>query len=285
MKKSSIIVHILLFIVIIGNAGCGSMFKSIGRNVVAGANSNADTLTMKFISGLRTELENPKTQKVLQRLLDSIVINLSDVSRPRIKGIVNDVFNHKIILWSDSLVEALTGGHLNSNIANLQHSLIGKSKDDILSIQAATKDLLEEILSNETNKKLGNLRDQVLGPKTDTAISLIVEHASAKIANQIKATNNNVKEDISILGKWGAFLLLLLGIIAVIVITMIWWNKRRYKLMTTLLAKQIHNISNQGVYDNVTSKIKNEAITTGLEPHLRKILNANGLIGNPNWNK
>ena len=37
--------------------------------------------------------------------------------------------------------------------------------------------------------------------------------------------------------------------------------------------------------DTVTAKIKDEAVSSGLEPDLRKILQENGLIGDSNWDK
>ena len=55
--------------------------------------------------------------------------------------------------------------------------------------------------------------------------------------------------------------------------------------MVALLTKQIHDIPDQQVYDTVTARIKNEAVTAGLEPTLRKVLKENGLINTEAWKK
>jgi len=273
---------LFLFSIII--TGCGSGEKNLGKNFTAGVSMEADTLSSNLIKGFRDELANPKTQKVITGLLDSIINNLGDTAEPKIKGIVATVINHKIILWSDSIVEVLTGKQVLKNVAALQHTFVGQTKTDVIQIEASFKQLLDNVLSAETDTKLGKIRDELLGAKTDSAISQIADHAALKVVNQIKYNlNPAVKNDVSYVGKYGGYLLLLTGGIATAIIFIIWWNKRRYLQMVTLLTKHIHNIPDQATYDRITGKIQDEAITTGLEPHLRKLLTANGLIGNPHW--
>lgn len=269
---------------IILSTGCGSGVKNLGKNFTAGVNSEADTLTMNLVKGFREELANPKTKKVITSLLDSIINNLADTAEPKINGIVTTVVNHKIILWSDSIVEALTGKQLLKNVGALQNTMVGETKTDVMQIEASFKELVNDLLSAETDAKLGKMRDELLGAKTDSAISRIVDHATLKVVNQIKYNlNPTLNGDVSNIGKYGGYLLLLTGAVAAVIIFIIWWNKRRYLQMVTLLTKHIHNIPDQGTYDKITGKIQDEAITAGLEPYLRKILTANGLIGNPNW--
>ncbi|HWJ26121.1 MAG TPA: hypothetical protein VNS32_06235, partial [Flavisolibacter sp.] len=72
------------------------------------------------------------------------------------------------------------------------------------------------------------------------------------------------------------------GIIAVIIIFIIWRLKEKYAKMTTLIASEIHAMPNQKEYDALTSRIKNKAMTAGVEPTLRKVLEDNGLLGKEN---
>jgi len=272
---------LLLFVFLV--AGCGSALKNMSNDAVLGLSENASTLTKNLTKGITDQLADPATKKHITNLLDSIVISLDSTLEPRISKLETNVLNHKVVLFSDSLIEALTGNQLKLNVGALQKELVGKSADDIIKIRDSFKGLLDDVLSDDTNNRIGKLRDQLLGAKTDSAISRIIDHATTKVTNQIDKLNATAKGDISYIGKYGGYLLLLLGGIAAIIIFIVWWNKRRYLQMTTLLAKQIHNIPDQKVYDKVTAKIKDEAISSGLEPHLRKILNANGLIGNANW--
>jgi hypothetical protein len=301
---------VFLFLITLAS-GCG-MFKGIGRNVVDGASEKTDALVQNAVKGLGNGLDDPKTKKQIAHFADSIITALNNSLTPKVKRLIDTAINHRIILWADSLVEALTGDKLQLNVKNLQTSLVGKSKEDILEIRNAFQTLIEEILSDKTNSKLGKLRDnllgaktdsaisklrdnllgaktdsavgklrdELLGAKTDSAISKIVDHAAQKFVDRV---NPALQNDVSFVSKHATALLLTLGGIAAAIIALIWYNKRRYERMVALLTKQIHNIPDQQVYDHVTSKIKDEAITAGLEPGLRKILQANGLTGDTDW--
>jgi hypothetical protein len=106
------------------------------------------------------------------------------------------------------------------------------------------------------------------------------------IANRYKSDlEPAVKEDVSFLSKHASSLLLTLGGIAAAIIFFVWWNKRKYLKMVTVLTKHINDIPDKQVYNLVTSRIKDEAITTGIEPQLRKVLDRNGLLGKDAWEK
>jgi hypothetical protein len=266
-------------------SGCASLVRDSGKNFATGFNQRADTLSRTVIKGITEQLSDPATKKRVIGLLDSIVVSLDNTIEPRVQGMMGNVLNHKVLLWSDSLVEVLSGKHLRLNMRALQYEMVGRTKEDILQIRNSFKAFLDDMLSDNTVQKFGKFRDEMLGPKTDSAISRIVDHATAKVINQINyRLNPTFKQDVSYLGKYGAYFLAGTGAIAVIIILVVWWSKRRYANMVTLLAKHIHNIPDQKVYDKVTGRIKDEAISTGLEPYLRKILTANGLIGKSNWN-
>jgi hypothetical protein len=265
-------------------AGCGSMFKNMGSDVVGGASSKMDTLSRNMVRGVIEELSDPRTKKQVAHFADSIITAINNSLNPKIKGMMDTVFNHKILLWTDSLVEVVSGKKLQLNMKNLQYTLVGKTKTDILEIRNSFKDLFEQILSDSTNTKLGKMRDEMLGAKTDSAISKIVDHATQKFMGRFNTDlNPTIKEDVSFISRHGLALLIALGVIAAAIILLVWWRKSRYQKMVTMLTKHINKIPDQQVYDKVTSSIKDEAISTGLEPDLRKILQANGLLNNPNW--
>jgi hypothetical protein len=289
----------LLYLTLIFSAPGCSFVKTLGHNAINGA---ADGL------------DDPKNKQKVVQFANSLVDALNESLKPKALALENTLVNQRIIKWTDSLVEAISGKKIQANSQALQKILVGKTKGDILEIRNSIQSLIDDLLSGRTNYKLGlirdnllgpktyngignirdeilgpktvlavgNLRDQLLGAKTDTAISHIVDNAAKKFVDRV---NPALQGDISFVSKNATWLLITMGAIALVIIGFVWWNKTRYERMVTLLTKHINNIPNQGIYDSVTSKIKNDAVDAGLEPRLRKILSANGLTGDTNWKK
>lgn len=271
-----------LLIISIFTQSCS--FEKIGKNLGNGLGSTTDTLGQNLIAGIRDELAKPETRLKISGLLDSLVSSLADTLNPKLAGIRDNLLNHKTIIWVDSIVEALTGNQLKVNMDSIQATMVGKTKTDVFQMRNAFRELLEEILSDSTKGKIGAMRDELLGAKTDSAINKIVDHAMATIAARYKTDlNPQVKGDVSFITKNAETLLLSLGGIAVVIVLLVWRSRRKYLQMVTLLSKQINQIPDQKVYDYVTSKIKDEAISTGLEPDLRSLLNKNGMLGDDSW--
>lgn len=275
-------VSCVLIIILIFTQSCS--FEKMGRNLGNGVAGSTDTLGHNLVAGIRDELAKPETRLKLSKLLDSLVSSVADTLNPKLSGIRDSLLNHKTLLWVDSLVEALTGRQLKLNIDSIQVTLMGKTKTDVLQIRNAFRELLEEMLSDSTKGKIGAMRDELLGAKTDSAINRIVDHAMTTIASRYKTDlNPQVKGDVSFISKNAEGLLITLGAIAVLIILLVWRNKRKYVQMVALLSKHIYQIPDRQVYDNVTSKIKDEAISAGLEPDLRNLLNKNGMLGSDSW--
>ncbi|HEY2582908.1 MAG TPA: hypothetical protein VGI43_13930 [Mucilaginibacter sp.] len=277
--------YCIFLVLIILTSGCGNMFKNAGSDVVAGASTKTDSLSRNLIKGMVDELNDPQTKKKITLFADSMITAINNSLAPKVKGLEDSLLDHKVLLWADSMVETLTGKKLQLNVKNLQAIMVGKTKSDVLEIRNSFKDLFDHILSDSTNVKLGKVRDQMLGPKTDSAISQIVDHATKTFMDRYKSDlNPTVKSDVSFIVQHAIVLIIIIGVLAAAIILLVWWNKIRYQKMVTMLTKHINAIPDQQIYDKVTSDIKDEAISNGLEPDLRKILQANGLLGNKNWN-
>jgi hypothetical protein len=252
---------------------------------VGGASTKSDSLSRALVRGMIEELDDPQTKKKLAHFADSMITAINNSLAPKVKGMEDSLLNHKVLAFADSMVETLTGKKLQLNMKNLQAIMVGKTKLDVLELRNSFKELFNELLSDSTNRKIGKMRDQMLGPKTDSAISLIVDHATQKFMERFNTDlNPAIKEDVSFISKHGLAMLLALGVIAAAIISLVWWNKIRYQRMVTMLTKHINKIPDQQVYDKVTSSIHDDAVSTGLEPGLRKILFDNGLLGNRSWN-
>jgi len=284
------------FMVLAILTGClpGCSFQKMGSDLGKGVASQTDSMGRGLVGGIRDELADPATQQKISRLLDSLVNSLTSSLSTKVSTIEDSILNKKILHWADSLVEALTGNQLRLNVEKVQAALVGKTKQDVLEMRDAFRKLLNEILSDNTKSKLGKFRDELLGSKTnaaitkivDSAVTHIVDSALVKLSDRLrKDINPQVKSDISFIQKNAIWLLVTLGLITLAIVSLVWLNRRKYLRMVTILSKHIHDIPNQQVYDLVTSNIKKDTVATGLEPDLRNILQKNGLIGPGSWNR
>jgi hypothetical protein len=269
-------------------------FEKIGSDLGKGVSSKTDTIGQTLIAGVMNELTSPVVRKKVSLFLDSILTNLTDSLTVRTGTLEDRLLNHKVQLWADSLVETLTGNHLKMNMDSVQGVLVGKTKRDVLQMRDGFSRLLSEVLSDNTKNKLGLMRDELLGPKTttalariiDTAVTHIVDSAMLRISDRLRTDiNPQLTQDISFVHRNATWLLITLGAIAAVIIFIIWQNRKKYLRMVAIIAKQIHDIPDQHIYDQVTAKIKQDSIATGLEPDLRDLLQKNGLIGDTSYKK
>jgi hypothetical protein len=266
--------------------------EKMGSSAGKGVASQSDSIGTGLVRGAVNELTDPQTQKKIRQFLDSIISSLTDTLTYKTMAMRDSLINRKILIWADSLTEALTGNQLRLNIEKIQLALIGKTKADVMDMKKAFNDLLNQILSQDTRGKLGSFRDELLGDKTnqaitkiaDTLVSHIVDSAIVKLSYRYKKDINPLIEgDIGFINKNAKSLLVTLGAIACAIILLVWRSRVRYLRLTTLLTKQINAIPDQGVYDRVTTNIKDDALTAGLEGQLRDLLQKNGLLGNEAW--
>jgi len=269
-------------------------FEKIGSDLGKGVSSKTDTIGQTLIAGVMNELSSPVVRKKVSLFLDSILTNLTDSLTLRTATMEDRLLNHKVLVWADSLVETLTGNHLRMNLDSIQGVFVGKTKRDVLQMKDGFSRLLAEVLSDNTKNRLGLMRDELLGSKTttalariiDTAVTHIVDSSMRKISDRLRTDiNPQLTQDISFVHRNATWLLITLGAIAAVIIFLIWQNRKKYLRMVAIIAKQIHDIPDQHIYDEVTAKIKQDSVATGLEPDLRDLLQKNGLIGDTSYKK
>ncbi|MEO5888649.1 MAG: hypothetical protein ABIQ31_00290 [Ferruginibacter sp.] len=280
----------------------GCSFEKIGRNTAKGLMSSVspavDSIARNLINTIRTELTKEPSRQELAKFIDSLLAPAFLGIRNTIGSSRDSILNHQTLVWADSVLQTLTGERLNANLLALQASVVGKTKADIFEIERSVDQLVLKIvagaLSDSNRVKIGAFRDELLGPKTNSAIGLIIDSAVTHIVDSAVLRLSQrlrsdidpfLRDDVSFIRKNAILLLSSLAALAAIIITLIWLNRRKYLRMVAMLAKQIHDIPNKEVYDEVTAKIKNEAVTAGLEPALRGVLIENGLISSDAWKK
>ena len=290
MKKISAVPFIFLYLLISLTYGCS--FQKMGASAAKGVSSQSDSIGNALVRGAMNQLTDPYTQKKLRQFLDSIISSATDTLTYKTTAMRDSLINRKLIIWADSLLEAVTGNQMRLNMEKIQLALIGKTKSDVLDMKYAFRDLLNQVLSVDTRSKLSGFRDELLGDKTnraftkiaDSLVSHIVDSAIVRLAYRYRTDlSPEFRTDIGFINKNAKSLLILMGAIACIIIFLVWRSRVRYLKLTTLLTKHINGIPDQNIYDTVTANIKNDALTIGLEGQLRDLLAKNGLLGTDDW--
>lgn len=277
--KSLLPVILLIFII----SGCAS-FEKVGKNLGKGVASESEQIGANLILGIRNELTDSVTRIRISGFLDSLITSVVDSTGKRIVKSSDSIFFHKIIPWADSIVVTLLGPKVQADLEKLQYTLVGKTKEDVFEMKAALQQLIVFALSDSTQGRIGMLRDELLGAKTDTAVARIVESAMTQIINRYnKDLNPVIKGDISFVTKNAKELLLLTGVVALGIILAVWLSRRKYLKLVAVLSKHINEIPDQKIFDQITSNIKKETVPGLLEPTLRKVLEKNGMLGSESW--
>ena len=270
----------------------GCSLEKLGSSAGQGLASKSDTIGSNVVHGALMELTDPANQLRLKRFIDSLVASMGDTLIGKVAVLDDSLFSQKTIQWADSLVEALTGQQIQLNVKKIQLALIGKTKTDVAEIKKTFSDLLNQILSTDTKGRLISLRDALLGDSTNKAItnitdsfvSHLVDTAMVKLSRRYESDlDPALHKDIGFIARNATGLLVTLGAIAALIILLVWWSRRKFLRLTTLLTKHINAIPDQRVYDTVTTNIKSDAMTAGLEGDLRNLLAKNGLLGEAGW--
>lgn len=263
--------------------------QEIGKNVVLGAgNGLADTAF----------------QLQLHFLLDSLVKAAGARGGEAVSAIMDSLLTDRWSVFTKQLVEDATGRQLKANIAALTSDLqqtvktmLGQEYREQLRLLVATamteitNDRLrlaaagvrEELSGEALRNNLSLMGAALLNEKTNAAVKAIVDTAMLTIAYRMRHdVKDAVGENASFIERYAGRLLLLLGVIAIVIIFIIWRMKQKYARMTTVLASQIYAIPDQKAYDDLTTRIKEKATIAGVEPTLRKMLVENGLLGKEN---
>ena len=114
------------------------------------------------------------------------------------------------------------------------------------------------------------------------SVNHVIDSSMKLIALRLRNDINPIlKEDTSFIQKHGMQLLIALAVLSAAIIILVWRNRQKYLRMLMIVTKHVHDIPDQNIYDEVTSQIKRDTITAGIEPDLRALLAKNGLISNP----
>ena len=276
-------------------------FQKIGRDTGKGFNENTESIARNLMAGLNRGVSDSAFKQNLYQLVDSLVGTAGGSASKSVRLLMDSLLSDRLILYTRRMVEEATGKKLKANIdaitSDLQLSVSNMLGPDTRErvrllvatalqeatgekLQLAVARLRDEMTGQQLRNNISALRDSLLNDRTNAAIKSIVDTAMVAIAYRMKHdVNPSLQDNLSFIQRNATTLLITLGVMALIIIIVIWRLKQKYAKMTTVLASQIHGIPDQQAYDNLTYNIKGKATIAGVEPALRKVLAGNGLLG------
>ncbi|HZH37106.1 MAG TPA: hypothetical protein VEX65_07525 [Flavisolibacter sp.] len=276
-------------------------FQKIGRDTTKGISQNTEAIGRNLITGVNSGLGDSAFKANLYQLVDSLTTTAGGGMNRSVQMLVDSLLNDRWIYFTRNLVEEATGQRLRSNVAALSGDLeisvakllgpatiervrllIATAMNEALSekLQLTAAGLRESMTGEPLRNNIAALRDSLLNDKTNAAIKAIVDTAMLTIAYRMKNDiNPSLQDNLSFIQRNATTLLIVVGIIALVVIIVVWRLKQKYAKMTAVVASQIYSIPDQRAYDELTSRIKEKATIAGVEPSLRKMLDENGMLG------
>ncbi|HEU4904276.1 MAG TPA: hypothetical protein VFT06_15830 [Flavisolibacter sp.] len=276
-------------------------FQKIGRDTGKGFNENTESIARNLMAGVNRGLSDSAFKQNLYHLVDSLISTAGGSASKSVRLLMDSLLSDRLVTYTARMVEEATGKKLKANIdaitSDLQLSVSNMLGPDTRErvrllvatalqeatgekLQLAVARLRDEMTGLELRNNISALRDSLLNDRTNAAIKGIVDTAMVAIAYRMKNDiNPSLQDNLSFIQRNASTLLITLGVMALVIIIVIWRLKQKYAKMTTVLASQIHGIPDQQSYDNLTYNIKEKATIAGVEPTLRKVLEKNGLLG------
>lgn len=243
--------------------------------------------------GLSDELLNDSTKIKLNALVNALNDSLGMLSTTlRDSLLVKDAYD----AWLDQLLDSLTnragilreellGARTQELIKKLQVNIrdpktrqyLSDLRDELIGEETRLRLALmrNELLGQQTRMQLDSLQDILLSTKTQAGLDSMVNGIVQPIIKQI---DESLGSKLKLTQKYAGELLLGVLAIAIIIIWWIWHKRKKYLNLVKVLTAQIHEIPEQTAYDELTKRIQKDAISTSMEPLLRKILKSQGLL-------
>ena len=257
--------------------GLGPQLDSIGANLGGG-----------LIRGVRDTLTSARTRDSLSNFIDSIITSaglsanksvsalrdtlMGPYTRQWLLSLEKDM-TADLVLAAAGISENLLGQQTLKRVAALRDTLLGRRTMSFISA------LRDTVLGPRLREEVGLLRDDLLGQKTRDAIDSILVSATSQLQSATHEEESFLKKNIAqILWTAGGILAGLL-IVGGIVVARV----RSYRKMIETVAVQIHKMPDTSAYDELTSRIQTKTQEHGIEKSFRQILEKHGLKGEGSW--
>lgn len=236
--------------------GLADSAQLISRNLIAGLKGSMDTLDPDF-KKLSSKIE--ALGRLSQAQLDSIGQKLES----RLNGLKDNIKDEELKKFLIGLIEESTG-KLKKETKSLLSDMIQEALNEFDTETAKQKIqiILDGALGDGTKQKAQELVAGALRPTVDTILTRI---------------EKMVHKDVPFVQRQATTLLTALALLSMAIIGWVWYQRRRYAKLVSVLTYQIDKIPSQTLYDELTKRIREEAQKTELEPLLRDVLKEQGI--------
>jgi len=257
-------------------SGCSmmQMGKDLGDGLGEGLGGKADTIGSSLVRGMRDTLTGPVTRGEIDTLLTAIGKSLAEQARRTRDTLLGNATR----AWIEELRDSVMGARTQAQLAAIRNVLIGSATQGHLAA------LRTELLGDSTQRLIGAMRNQLLGAETKAEVAAIVDTAMSQLAMRFGTdVKPLLNQELTFVQKNASILLVILGVLACVVVAFVYRQKYKMLQLIRTLTFQIHTIPDQHSYDELVNRIQTSAQQAGLEPHLRKILADQGLLGKDAW--
>lgn len=248
-----------------------SLLRSASRSAALGLADTAQLITRNLLIGLKGSMDtlDPDFQKLKLKIeelgnlsqaqLDALGVKLET----RLNGLKKNLKDEELAKFFTDIIEESTG-KLKKQTKTMLSDMINEA--------------LKSFDAETANEKLQIILHGALGDSTRIKAQLLVNQALQPTVDSILSrVEKIVHKDVPFIQRQAKNLLLALAALAAAIIGWVWYQRRRYARLVSLLTYQIDKIPSQDLYDELTKRIRNEAQKEQLEPLLREVLKEQGV--------
>jgi hypothetical protein len=239
--------------------------NGVGKSLMDGIDANSK----KTIDDIIKEIDFEKLDPQIRRLLIAIA-TVGDTTNLQITKVGNNIH------WQI--------GRLNGDV-KLMNKTLHVLTD---SLKSGTKDLLSNIILNALNSlqtpaseaKIDSIVSSILDKNTKLKAQQLVSSAMQPTIDSLASKLHGiVHEELPFVQKQAVGLLIAGGVIALLIIGFVWYERSKYARLVRILTLQIDKMpkEHKDAYDNLTQHIKSQAQSEDLQPLLSKILVNQGI--------
>jgi len=246
----------------------------IGKNVVAGANSEVRALSRNLINSLKTYADTLDPLDPLTRKIKRQVDSLGQLTNAQVDSIGLTVLRRVIDLKREVKDEELKRFFLDA-ITKAGNTVDRKTRPLLANM---IETALDSLNSTATRGKLAAIRDSLLNEATQRKLQDIIRLSLQPTLDTLTTRIRSIiHDDLPVVQKYATQFLFGLGAVLSAIIAWVWYQRRRYLRLVQLLTNQIHRIPDNNTYDKLVGQIQSEAQKENLEPLLRETLTDQGI--------
>ena len=250
-----------------------SLLRSASRSATLGIADTAKLISQNLLIGLKGSMDtlDPDFQKLklkieeLGNLSQSQLDSLGKKLEARLNGLKANIKDEELKKFLISMIEESTG-KLKTQTKTILSDMMQDALDsfDAETAKQKLQLIVRGVLDDSTKIQAERLVNGALQPTVDTILARI-----EKI----------VHKDVPFIQRQAKNLLFALAALAAAIIGWVWYQRRRYAKLVSVLTYNIDKIPSQELYDELTKRIREDAQKTELEPLLRKTLKEQGING------